>query len=98
MLINSLILRRRKTNKIKLNNNGINFDNSKNSEYKNDNLSKKNFSQNENNNTNIIDIEKSYNDNQIKKLIDEDVISIDKKDNQEESFFDIIILFQFKQL
>ena len=42
-----------------------------------------------NNNINIIETEKSYNDNQIKELIDEGVISLDKKDNQEESFFDI---------
>ena len=87
------IEKEKKTNKImekvKLNNNNdINIDSSKNSEYKNDNLSEKNISQNENNNINIIDTEKSYNDNQIKELIDEGVISLDKKDNQEESFFD----------
>ena len=88
------IEKEKKTNKImekvKLNNNNdINIDSSKNSEYKNDNLSEKNISQNEYNNINIIDTEKSYNDNQIKELIDEGVISLDKKDNQEESFFDI---------
>ena len=88
------IEKEKKTNKnmekVKLNNNNdINIDSSKNSEYKNDNLSEKNISQNENNNINIIDTEKSYNDNQIKELIDEGVISLDKKDNQEESFFDI---------
>ena len=88
------IEKEKKNNKImekdNLNNNDdINFENSKNSEYKNDNLIEKNTSHNENNNINIIETEKSYNDNQIKELIDEGVISIEKKENQEESAFDI---------
>ena len=88
------IEKEKKNNKImekdNLNNNDdISFENSKNSEYKNDNLIEKNTSHNENNNINIIETEKSYNDNQIKELIDEGVISIEKKENQEESAFDI---------
>ena len=88
------IEKEKKNNKImekdNLNNNDdINFENSKNSEYRNENLIEKNSSQNENNNINIIETEKSYNDNQIKELIDEGVISIEKKENQEESAFDI---------
>ena len=88
------IEKERKTNKskekVKLNNNNdINFENSKNSDYKNDNLSEKIISLNENNNMNIIDKNKSYTGNQIKELIDEGVISIDKKDSQNENIFDI---------
>jgi len=88
------IEKEKKNNKImekdNLNNNDdISFENSKNSEYKNDNLIEKNTSHNENNNINIIETEKSYNDNQIKELIDEGVISIEKKENQEKSAFDI---------
>ena len=88
------IEKERKTNKskekVKLNNNNdINFETSKNSDYKNDNLSEKIISLNENNNINIIDKNKSYTENQIKELIDEGVISIDKKDSQNENIFDI---------
>ena len=57
--------------------------------YKNDILSENNISQNENNNINIIEIEKSCNNNQIKELIDEGVISIEKKESLEDSVFDI---------
>ena len=76
--------------KVKLNNNNdINFENSKNSDYKNDNLSEKIISLNENNNINIIEKDKSYTENQIKELIDEGVISIEKKETQSENVFDI---------
>ena len=88
------IEKERKTNKskekVKLNNNNdINFENSKNSDYKNDNLSEKIISLNENNNINIIEKDKSYTENQIKELIDEGVISIEKKETQSENVFDI---------
>ena len=88
------IEKERKTNKskekVKLNNNNdINFENSKNSDYKNDNLSEKIISLNENNNINIIENDKSYTENQIKELIDEGVISIEKKETQSENVFDI---------
>ena len=88
------IEKERKTNKskekVKLNNNNdINFENSKNSDYKNDNLSEKIISLNENNNINIIEKDKSYTENQIKELIDEGVISIEKKETQSEKVFDI---------
>ena len=88
------IEKERKTNKskekVKLNNNNdINSENSKNSDYKNDNLSEKIISLNENNNINIIDKNKSYTENQIKELIDEGVISIEKKETQSENVFDI---------
>ena len=88
------IEKERKTNKskekVKLNNNNdINFETSKNSDYKNDNLSEKIISLNENNNINIIDKNKSYTENQIKELIDEGVISIEKKETQSENVFDI---------
>ena len=88
------IEKERKTNKskekVKLNNNNdINFENSKNSDYKNDNLSEKIISLNENNNINIIEKDKSYTENQIKELIDEGMISIEKKDSQSENIFDI---------
>jgi len=88
------IEKERKTNKskekVKLNNNNdINFENSKNSDYKNDNLSEKIISLNENNNINIIEKDKSYTENQIKELIDEGMISIEKKESQSENVFDI---------
>ena len=88
------IEKERKTNKskekVKLNNNNdINFETSKNSDYKNDNLSEKIISLNENNNINIIEKDKNYTENQIKELIDEGVISIEKKETQSENVFDI---------
>ena len=88
------IEKERKTNKskekVKLNNNNdINFENSKNSDYKNDNLYEKIISLNENNNINIIEKDKNYTENQIKELIDEGVISIEKKETQSENIFDI---------
>jgi len=88
------IEKERKTNKskekVKLNNNNdINFENSKNSDYKNDNLYEKIISLNENNNINIIEKDKNYTENQIKELIDEGVISIEKKETQSENVFDI---------
>ena len=88
------IEKERKTNKskekVKLNNNNdINFETSNNNDYKNDNLSEKIISLNENNNINIIEKDKNYTENQIKELIDEGVISIEKKETQSENVFDI---------